>query len=101
MEVRRKQHKKKAIIETLSTTSVSILTSASILTISGFILGYISTNQVLSQLGILIGRGAILSTVLVLFVLPASLYLFDFAVERKIKKERKINITQVEGKSSV
>lgn len=101
MDVRREQHKKKAIIETLSTTSVSILTSASILTISGFVLGYISTNRVLSQLGILIGRGAILSTVLVLFVLPASLYLFDFAVERKINKERKANIIQVEGKSSV
>lgn len=101
MDVRREQHKKKAIIETLSTTSVSILTSASILTISGFVLGYISTNRVLSQLGILIGRGAILSTILVLFVLPASLYLFDFAVERKINKERKANIIQVEGKSSV
>ena len=101
MEVRREHQKKKAIIETLSTTSVSILTSASILTISGFILGYISTNQVLSQLGVLIGRGAILSTVLVLFVLPASLYLFDFAVERKIKRERKADIVQVEEKNSV
>ena len=40
-------------------------------------LGFISTNGIISQLGVLVGRGAILSSVLVLLVLPALINLFD------------------------
>lgn len=58
-------------------TSLSILTSAIILAAAGLMLGFISTNGIISQLGILVGRGAILSSVLVLLVLPALINLFD------------------------
>ncbi|MDP4119405.1 MAG: MMPL family transporter, partial [Bacillota bacterium] len=43
---------------TLSDTTVSILTSAGILTCAGLMLGIISSNKIISQLGILVGRGA-------------------------------------------
>ncbi len=58
-------------------TSLSILTSAIILAAAGLMLGFISTNGIISQLGVLVGRGAILSSVLVLLVLPALINLFD------------------------
>ena len=69
--------KKEAVIQTISDVTVSILTSGSVLTVVGLLLGYISTNQLLAQLGIFIGRGAIFSLIIVLFVLPGFLFLFD------------------------
>lgn len=91
-ELREQYKKKEALLKTLESTLVSILTSASILTLSGFLLGFISTNKVLSQLGILIGRGALFSTFIVLLVLPAMLYTADrFLLKRKSKKVEKSN----------
>ena len=76
-ENRRQLNKKESVIQTISDVTVSILTSGSVLTVVGFLLGYISSNQLLAQLGIFLGRGAIFSLVIVLFVLPGFLYLFD------------------------
>ncbi len=78
--------KKEAVVETLANVSVSILTSGSVLTVVGFLLGYFSSNQLLAQLGIFIGRGALCSLFIVLFVLPGLLYLFDRLVIRDKKK---------------
>ena len=61
---------------------LSLFTSAVILTIAGFTLGTISTNLVLSQLGTLVGRGAVISFLLVVLVLPALLVLFDPVIEK-------------------
>lgn len=76
-EKRMEFKKKEAIIETIKSCTISIFTSASILTCAGTALGMISTNGVLSQLGILLGRGAALSFLLVLFVLPILLVMLD------------------------
>ena len=77
LENRQQLSKKPAIIRTISDTCVSILTSGSVLTAVGLLMGYISTNGLLAQLGIFIGRGAIFSLLIVLFVLPGLLFIFD------------------------
>lgn len=77
--------KKEAVVETVSDVTLSILTSGSVLTVVGLLLGYVSSNQLLAQLGIFIGRGAILSLSIVLLVLPGLLYLFDRLVIREKK----------------
>lgn len=84
-ENREMMNKKAAVIQIISDVTVSILTSGSVLTVVGLLLGYITTNQLLGQLGIFIGRGAILSLIIVLFVLPGLLYLFDPLIIRKRK----------------
>ena len=88
IENRETMNKKEATQATISTTMVSILTSASILATAGIILGEISTNSIIAQLGILIGRGAILSLILVLFVLPALLMLLDKLIAKTTKKNK-------------
>lgn len=88
MENRETMNKKEAAQATISTTTVSILTSASILATAGIILGEISTNSIIAQLGILVGRGAILSLILVLFVLPALLMLLDKLIAKTTKKNK-------------
>lgn len=76
--------KREAVVQTLSDVTVSILTSGSVLTVVGLLLGYVSSNRLLAQLGIFIGRGAVCSLVIVLFVLPGFLMIFDrFVIKKK------------------
>ena len=76
-EMRQSFGKKEAVIQTISAVSVSVLTSASVMTAVGFLLGAFSTYGLLSQLGYFLGKGTLCSLVIVLFVLPGLLYLFD------------------------
>ena len=58
--------KKDAIVKTNQVSITTIITSASILAIAGFCMGFISSNYAISQIGILIGRGTLLSAVAVM-----------------------------------
>ncbi|MDK2807929.1 MAG: putative drug exporter of the superfamily [Clostridiales bacterium] len=79
--------KKEAVSETISNVFVSILTSGSVLTVVGFLLGKMSTHGLLSQLGYFLGKGTICSVLIVLFVLPGLLYIFDKVVMMDFKKK--------------
>lgn len=69
--------KKESIVETIADVTASILTSGTVLTVVGFLLGIISTHGLLSQLGYLLGKGTICSVIAVFFVLPGLLYVMD------------------------
>ncbi len=84
-EYRQTLDKKEAVIQTVSAVTVSILTSGSALTVIGFLLGIISTHGLLSQLGFFLGKGTICSLIIVLFVLPGMLYMFDRLIVKKKK----------------
>lgn len=86
-ENRERMGKKECVVETISEVCGSILTSASVLTVVGFLLGIISTHGLLSQLGYLLGRGTLCSLAAVLFVLPGLLYLTDRTFIRKKDKD--------------
>jgi len=84
--------KKDAIVKTNQVSITTIITSASILAIAGFCMGFISSNYAISQIGILIGRGTLLSAVAVMFALPALLRIFDYPIKKlsfSPKKNRK------------
>ncbi len=85
-EMRQTYAKRDAIIQTVSAVAVSILTSASVLTAVGFLLGAFSTHGLLSQLGYFLGKGTLCSLAIVLFVLPGLLYLFDKIIVKKSKE---------------
>lgn len=76
---------KRAMAETFP----SILVSAAILSAAGFCLYATSSNPIVSQLGLLLGRGTLLSFVLVVFFLPAVLRLFDKAILKTTKISEK------------
>lgn len=89
-EMRKTLPKKEAVIGTISAVTVSILTSAIVLTVVGFLLGIFSTHGLLSQLGFFLGKGTLCSLVIVLFVLPGLLYIFDKIVIRN-KKSKEVH----------
>lgn len=74
--------KMEATTQTISKVAPSILSSAIILAIAGLGLGLISTNKVISQLGILVGRGAIISAVMVLLFVPSMLIICDKLINK-------------------
>lgn len=85
LEERQKRNRHESARMSIQLCVLSLFTSAVILTIAGGVLGKISTNLVLSQLGILVGRGAVISFLLVLIVLPALLIIFDKLIEKTTK----------------
>ena len=79
---RKELPKKEAMKVTIDNNLAVILTSASILSIAGFILSLTSTNPIISELGMLLGRGTVLSFIMVICVLPALLLLFDGVTQK-------------------
>lgn len=91
LENRKKMGKRKSCIQSITSATPSILTSGGILTLAGFMIGGISTNGVISQLGTLIGRGAILSVVMVLLFLPQVLMLLDKIIQKTTLGLKEVN----------
>ncbi|MFP3156076.1 MMPL family transporter [Lachnospiraceae bacterium ZAX-1] len=85
IENRESLSKKQAIRQTIADTAGSIFTSGGILTMAGLVLGFISSNTLISQLGILIARGAVLSMTFVLAFLPALLACFEKIIMKTTK----------------
>ncbi|WP_083547404.1 efflux RND transporter permease subunit [Virgibacillus halodenitrificans] len=71
-----------AIKKTLDEKIFSIAISASILSSVGFILWITSSNPVVSSIGLLLGRGALLAFIMVVLFLPAMLLVFDKIIEK-------------------
>lgn len=96
LEFRKDFNKKESVVKTVSVSMVSILTSGTVLTAVGLLLGYMTTHQLLAQLGRLLGKGTICSLVIVIFVIPGLLYIFDGVVvkKNKIKKAEGLDIKE-------
>ncbi|MDD6262718.1 MAG: MMPL family transporter [Clostridiales bacterium] len=86
LEHRQTMPKKQAVVETVSSVTTSILTSGTVLSVVGFLLSYLSSHRILSQLGLFLGRGTLLSMAGVFFVLPGLLYIFDGLVRKTTMK---------------
>ena len=77
LDARSQGNKKEAAIRTVTQSALSILTSGFILAAAGYGLYFLTSIEAVGSLGRLIGRGALLSMFLVLFMLPACLMAFD------------------------
>ena len=71
-----------AIVGALNEAFPTIFTSGTILAVAGSLIGVMTTNPVISSIGSCLGRGTIISIVLVLGVLPQILLLGDTLMER-------------------
>lgn len=86
-----KHHRQKmpayeAMKKALDEKIFSIIISAAILSSVGFILWFTSSNPTVSSIGLLLGRGAALAFILVIFFLPAMLLLSDKWVKKTTHK---------------
>ena len=83
MEFRETMGSRDAAVTAIAKSAISILTSGGILTVVGYLLYFTSSIQAISQVGRLVGRGALLSMLLVLSLLPALLAAFDKPIRRQ------------------
>ena len=88
MRYRKKEKAKEAARLAVQNTAASIITPASILAIACLILWTISSNGIISELGLMLGRGALISAAMVLLFLPALLRIFDKAIEKTTLKNK-------------
>ena len=81
-ELQHKLEPREAIIETMNFAFPTILTSGSILASAGFILGQISSEGTIVGIGQSLGRGTVISIILVMFALPQILLIGGRVIEK-------------------
>ena len=81
-EFRQTMPKKKAIVESLNFAFPTILTSGTILACAGAFIGLLSSDAAISSIGSCLGRGTLISMVLVMLILPQLLLLGDFLIDK-------------------
>lgn len=84
--LRQKMPARPAITEALGTSFKSILVSATVLALCGFALSVTSTNAAVSDIGVLLCRGTVLSAIMVLCFLPAMLIVLDKPIAKTMHK---------------
>lgn len=82
MQLKQQLPIKDAMVESLNQAFPTIFTSGSILTCAGFLIGEIASDATVASIGVALGRGTLISIVLVLMVLPQILLLGDFIIEK-------------------
>ena len=104
MELKDKMSKKDAIIETMNFAFPTIVTSGSMLALAGIFIGRMSSDGAICGIGQCLGRGTIISIIIVMFVLPQILLLGEkiidktsFAVSIPLKLERVSGLIRVDG----
>lgn len=81
-EFRQTMPKKQAIVESLNFAFPTILTSGTILACAGAFIGLLSSDAAISSIGSCLGRGTLISMVLVMLILPQLLLLGDFLIDK-------------------
>ncbi|MDU1411951.1 MAG: MMPL family transporter [Clostridium sp.] len=82
MELKKVMTLKQATIETINQAFPTIFTSGSILTSAGFLIGFLSSDPTVASIGTALGRGTLVSIIIVLFALPQILLLGDIIIEK-------------------
>jgi len=90
LEGRMSLEKRRAGIYAAEKAGASILMSSMVLAAAGFVVAATFTQQAMSQLGLLIGRGALLSGGMTIIVLPQLLILFDKAIMKTTLKRKRM-----------
>ena len=81
-DLKKEMRTKEAIIAALNEAFPTIFTSGTILAVAGALIGVMTTNPVIAAIGTCLGRGTVISIVLVMAVLPQILLIGDTIVER-------------------
>ncbi len=103
-ELRKVMGKKEAIVETLNFAFPTIITSGSMMVLAGFTIGQLSSDGAICGIGQCLGRGTVISIILVMFVLPQILLVGEkviartsFEMSSPVKLDRGFGVMQVDG----
>ena len=98
LQFKQKMDYKQAMIEALNTAFPTVVTSGTILAAAGFAIGILSSENTVASIGICLGRGTLLSMLMVMGVLPQILLLGDSVVEKtKFSINRNTQLQSLSG----
>ena len=81
-ELKGKMHHRDAIIETLNFAFPTIITSGAIMSICGFLIGSMTSEAVIACIGESLGRGTVISIIMVMFALPQILLIGSGIIDK-------------------
>ncbi|MGN0981387.1 MAG: RND family transporter [Candidatus Limivicinus sp.] len=82
MELKEKLPLKQAMTETLNLAFPTIITSGSMMALAGMAIGLLTSNEIISGIGVYIGTGTTISIFLVMCVLPQILLTGDIIIRK-------------------
>ncbi|NLY35673.1 MAG: MMPL family transporter [Tissierellia bacterium] len=88
LDNRKIRSKKEAIYHSFMETIGGLLPPALILISAGYLLYFVSSLAIVSELGLVLGRGALTSFLMVIFYLPGLLNIFDPLIEKTTLKAK-------------
>lgn len=77
-----KMSKREAMVKAVNESFPTVLTSGSIMTVAGFLISFKVSDVYIGHIGRAVGRGALISVILVLTVLPQLIVLLDKLIEK-------------------
>ena len=102
MELRKTHSRKETIIESMNFAFPTIITSGSMMVLAGFAIGMNTSNAAIVGVGMCLGRGTLISIILVMFVLPQILVVGDkfiqvttFDISRPIRLHEETHSTML------
>ena len=81
-EVKKKMSARDAIIDTMNYAFPTIVTSGTMLAMAGILIGQLTSEPCIAGIGVCLGRGTIISIIVVMFGLPQILLFGDRLIER-------------------
>jgi len=98
-------NRKDSIIDTMNFAFPTIITSGMILAIAGTLIGQMTSEPTITGIGQCLGRGTIISIILVMFALPQILILGDkviamtaFSISMPVHTREEKGITRIDGR---
>ncbi len=105
-EVKRQMSQRDAIIDTMNYAFPTIVTSGTMLAMAGILIGQMTSEPCIAGIGVCLGRGTIISIIVVMFALPQILLFgdrliektsFDVNVQLPGELQKNVGITRVDG----
>ena len=100
-EIKNEMHHREAIIETMNFAFHTIITSGTILACAGTLIGMMTSEAAIVGIGQSLGRGTIISIILVMFVLPQILLIGGEIVDKTSFSMPKANLPKISGNGHV
>lgn len=99
VRARQNLDKRESLEEALNTALPTVFTSGIILMICGLVVGLIASQTSISSVGFLLCKGTMVSTIMIVFVLPALLYMLDKIVTKLTMQKSLIEMVKSAIKS--
>ena len=105
MDLKEKMPLREAMIETLNQAFPTIITSGTMLASAGIVIGFMTSNETISAIGVYLGVGTLISIFLVMCVLPQILLMGDlvikktsFSIDRGNRVSHRVGLMRIDGR---